>query len=165
MASGTAASGRPEETPGETAAAIEAAVRQRTHRRDQWATILAVLKANPLTLIGSVIVALIVLTGLLVYLVPLVSGLLGHPWTLIPYSITIPSGGIYLPPSSTHLFGTDAAGRDVFSRVLAAVPVDLSIGLSITLFALALGGVLGLIAGFWDTPGTLGGVTSAVILR
>ncbi|MCI4352281.1 MAG: ABC transporter permease [Thermoplasmata archaeon] len=147
------------------AAAIEAAVRRRAPWRDQWTTIFAVLRANPLTLIGSIIVALIVLTGLLVYLVPLVTGLLGHPWTVIPYSITIPSGATYLPPSATHLFGTDAAGRDVFSRVLAAVPVDLSIGLSITLFALAVGGALGLVAGFWDTPGTLGGVTSAAILR
>ena len=45
------------------------------------------------------------------------------------------------------------------------MPVDLSIGLSITLFSLAVGGVLGLIAGFWDTPGTLGGLVSVVILR
>jgi len=151
--------------PKDVSAAVEAAVHRRAPWRDQWATLFAVLKANPLTLIGFLLVALIVLAGLLVYLVPLLTGLLGHPWTVIPYSTVIPSGSKYLSPSVAHPFGTDGAGRDVFSRVLAAVPVDLSIGISITLFALALGGVLGLIAGFWDTPGTLGGITSTVILR
>ncbi|MGA7861468.1 MAG: ABC transporter permease [Thermoplasmata archaeon] len=151
--------------PGDMAAAVEAAVHRKASRRDQWATLYAVLKANPLTLIGFVLVAIICGTGLVVYLVPLVTGLLGHSVSVLPYSIVIPSGAKYLPPSLAHPFGTDAAGRDIFSRVLAAVPVDLSIGLSITLFSLAVGGVLGLIAGFWDTPGTLGGLTSTVILR
>jgi peptide/nickel transport system permease protein len=151
--------------PEAIAAAVEAAVHRKASRRDQLATLLAVLKANPLTLVGFVLVAIISVTGLLVYLTPLVTGLLGHSTTLLPYSIVIPSGLKFLPPSGAHLFGTDSAGRDVFSRVLAAVPIDLSIGLSITLFALALGGVLGLISGFWDTPGTLGGLTSTIILR
>ena len=151
--------------PEDLAAAVEAAVHHRAPWRDQFATLYAVLRANPLTLIGFLLVAVILFTGLIVYLVPLVTGLVGHPWTILPYSIVIPSGVRFLPPSPTHYFGTDAAGRDVFSRVLAATPVDLSIGISITLFALAVGGVLGLIAGFWDTPGTLGGLTSTVILR
>jgi peptide/nickel transport system permease protein len=152
-------------TKEELDAAVEAAVHRRASRRDQWVTLYSVLKANPLTLIGFILVAIICSTGLLVWLVPLVSGLLGHPTTLVPYSIIVPSGTKYLGPSLAHPFGTDGAGRDVFSRVLAATPIDLSIGLSITLFALAVGGVLGLIAGFWDTPGTWGGLVSVVILR
>ena len=152
-------------TKEELTAAIEAAVHRRASRRDQWATLFSILRANPLTLVGFVLVAIVCVTGLLVWLVPLVSGFLGHPTTLLPYSIIIPSGTKYLPPSLAHPFGTDEAGRDVFSRVLAATPIDLSIGLSITLFSLALGGILGLIAGFWDTPGTLGGFVSVVILR
>jgi peptide/nickel transport system permease protein len=146
-------------------AAVDAAVHRRASRRDQWATLYAVLKANPLTLVGFGLVTIICATGLLVWLVPLLSGLVGHPTTIIPYSIIIPSGAKYLGPTWAHPFGTDEIGRDVFSRVLAATPIDLSIGLSITLFALAVGGILGLIAGFWDTPGTLGGLVSVVILR
>jgi peptide/nickel transport system permease protein len=146
-------------------AAVEAAVHRRASRRDQWATLFAVLKANPLTLIGFFLVTLVCLAGLLVWLVPAFGGLLGEHWTILPYSIIIPTGHAYLGPSTAHWFGTDEAGRDVFSRVLAATPIDLSIGLSITLFALAVGGVLGLIAGFWDTPGTVGGIVSVVILR
>jgi len=155
----------PTATPTDLAAQVEAAVYHKASRRDQWATLFAVLKANPLTLIGFVLVAIISITGLVVYLVPLITGLAGHSVSLLPYSTIIPSGAKYLAPTWAHPFGTDGAGRDIFSRVLAAVPVDLSIGLSITLFALAVGGVLGLIAGFWDTPGTLGGITSTVILR
>ena len=155
----------PLSVPGDMAAAVEAAVTQRASWRDQWATIYSVLRANPLTLIGFILVALICGTGLLVWLVPILSGFVGHPTTIIPYSIIVPSGTKFLPPSLAHPFGTDGAGRDVFSRVLAAVPVDLSIGLSITLFSLAVGGMLGLIAGFWDTPGTAGGLSSVIILR
>jgi peptide/nickel transport system permease protein len=163
--------GAGDERPGafktreELAAAVDAAVHRRASRRDQWATLYAVLKANPLTLIGFILVAIICGTGLLVWLVPTITGLTGHTVTLLPYSTIVPSGTKYLPPSLAHPFGTDSAGRDVFSRVLAATPIDLSIGLSITLFSLAVGGVLGLIAGFWDTPGTLGGLVSVVILR
>ncbi len=152
-------------TTAEMAAAVDAAVHHRASRRDQFATLYAVLRANPLTLIGFILVAIICVTGLLVWLVPLVTGLVGHPMTIVPYSIIIPSGAKYLGPSLAHPFGTDEAGRDVFSRVLAATPIDLSIGLSITLFSLSVGGVLGLIAGFWDTPGTVGGLVSVVILR
>src|SRR2546428_12847817 len=53
----------------------------------------------------------------------------------------------------------------MFSRVLAALPLDLAIGFSITLFALLVGGSLGLVAGYWDRPGTIGGVFSVMILR
>jgi peptide/nickel transport system permease protein len=53
----------------------------------------------------------------------------------------------------------------MLSRVLAALPLDLFIGFAVTGFALLLGGGLGLVAGFWDAPRTLGGVVSSVILR
>src|SRR5881296_578478 len=64
-----------------------------------------------------------------------------------------------------HLMGSDTSGRDLFSRLLVALPLDLAIGFAIAGFALLLGGGLGLVAGFWDKPRTLGGVISAVILR
>ena len=66
--------------------------------RDQWATLYAVLKANPLTLIGFFLVAFIAGAGRPVWLTPLISGLLGHPVTIIPYSIIIPSG-TKVPPA------------------------------------------------------------------
>lgn len=57
-------------------------------------------------------------------------------------------------PSQEYLFGTDNFGRDVFSRVAHGGRVSLGVGLSSTLFALVIGGVLGLVAGYFG--GTLG---------
>jgi peptide/nickel transport system permease protein len=49
-------------------------------------------------------------------------------------------------PSAAHWFGTDNAGADVFSRVIAAARVDLSLAFAGTLLSLALGIPLGLAA-------------------
>ena len=64
-----------------------------------------------------------------------------------------------------HLMGSDTSGRDIFSRLLVALPLDLAIGFATAGFALFLGGGLGLVAGFWDKPGTIGGVVSLTIMR
>ena len=53
-----------------------------------------------------------------------------------------------------HWFGTDAAGLDVFSRVLAAPRTDVMIALMANLGSLVLGTLLGLIAGFYRGWGT-----------
>ncbi|MGA9839813.1 MAG: ABC transporter permease, partial [Thermoplasmata archaeon] len=53
----------------------------------------------------------------------------------------------------------------VYSNVMLALPLDLSIGIAIAGSALLLGGALGLIAGFYDTPGTLSGASSVTIMR
>ncbi|WP_235738815.1 ABC transporter permease [Nocardioides alcanivorans] len=49
-------------------------------------------------------------------------------------------------PSAEHWFGTDGAGADVFSRVIDAARIDLSLALGGTLLSLVLGVLLGLAA-------------------
>ncbi len=140
-------------------------VRIRALRRAAWG-LLRVLRANPLTLLGFVLVVAIVVTAVLQVTLPLISGaVLGRPILLTPYDPNDLTTDYHQPPSSAHWFGTDNLGRDMFSRVLAALPIDLAIGFTITGFALLAGGCLGLVAGYWDKPGTIGGVVSAVILR
>lgn len=59
------------------------------------------------------------------------------------------------PPSAAHWFGTDALGRDIFSRTLVATRLDLGIAISAVVLSFAIGITLGLAAGFfggwWDT--------------
>ena len=63
------------------------------------------------------------------------------------------------PPSLSHLFGTDGYGRDVFSRVLYAIRLDMAIAfLSISL-GYVLGVALGLLAGY------MGKITDNGIMR
>lgn len=66
---------------------------------------------------------------------------------------------LYAPPSAAHPFGTDELGRDVLSRVLYGARLSIPLALSIVVCALAVGGVLGLLAGY------VGRAADAVIMR
>jgi oligopeptide transport system permease protein len=53
------------------------------------------------------------------------------------------------PPSLQHPFGTDALGRDVFSRVLYGSSISLSIGIIVQFLILIVGGSIGMAAGYF----------------
>jgi peptide/nickel transport system permease protein len=55
------------------------------------------------------------------------------------------------PPSDLYLLGTDAFGRDVYSRVIYGARVSLIVGLGVAVISIAIGLPLGLIAGFFRT--------------
>ncbi|MDO5512484.1 dipeptide/oligopeptide/nickel ABC transporter permease/ATP-binding protein [Corynebacterium sp.] len=69
------------------------------------------------------------------------------------------SGRPVQPPSAEHWFGTDAIGRDIFSRVVHGARSSLIIGLAATGSALLVAAVLGSIAA------TAGKVVSEVLMR
>src|SRR5450830_292695 len=52
------------------------------------------------------------------------------------------------PPSAEYYFGTDALGRDVFSRAVWGGRVSLIVGISVALLSMGVGVVLGLVSGF-----------------
>jgi peptide/nickel transport system permease protein len=62
-------------------------------------------------------------------------------------------------PSSSHLFGTDDTGRDVFTRTLYGLRVDLLIVLFVTYIAVPIGVLAGAAAGYF------GGWVDAVVSR
>jgi peptide/nickel transport system permease protein len=63
------------------------------------------------------------------------------------------------PPSLTHLMGTDAAGRDVFSRTLYALRLDLTIVVLVTYIPLPIGVLIGAVAGYY------GGLLDGILAR
>ena len=52
------------------------------------------------------------------------------------------------PPSAGHILGTDAAGRDVFSRLVFAGRVSLSVGLVAVAITSVIGTLVGLVSGY-----------------
>lgn len=54
-----------------------------------------------------------------------------------------------LPPGARHLLGTDEFGRDVLSRIVFGARVSLQVGVISVGMALAIGGSLGLVSGYY----------------
>ena len=101
-----------------------------------------VLTENPVTLLA---------TGMFLVLVAMA---LFGPW-LVPFDpLASKADAALQPPDGTHWFGTDALGRDIFSRVVVATRLDLGIAFSAVFLSFVIGMPLGLAAGFfggwWD---------------
>lgn len=88
----------------------------------------------------------LIIGGLLLIAIAALS--IAAPWiaTFDPQDID-PLARLQLP-SAEHWFGTDALGRDVFSRAVWGGRVSMIVGLAVGIFATAVGVLLGLVAGF-----------------
>ena len=94
-----------------------------------------------------------------VVLVVLVSTAVFAPW-IAPHSPEAIDGNRVLAgPNLAHLFGSDALGRDVLSRVIFAFRVSLAVAVGSTLLAFVVGMPLGLLAGYH------GGWVDSAIMR
>lgn len=76
------------------------------------------------------------------------------PW-IAPYDPHLTDPSVFLKPpawqaggSLAHLLGTDAIGRDIFSRLVHGARLSLAIGLAVVFVSLVLGTLLGLCAGY-----------------
>ena len=84
--------------------------------------------------------------GLSVLLIIIVVALFGPIFTKDPFSLSPMSR--LKPPGDLGLFGTDQLGRDVFSRVVNGGRISLTVGLAVAVFAILVGTILGLVAGY-----------------
>ncbi len=105
------------------------------------------LAAHPGGVVGGVLVAVVVASGLFA---PLFTG---HDPNIIDMDHALRA------PSFAHPFGTDAFGRDVATRVMYGARFSLQVGVVSRLVALFIGTSLGLLAGYY------GGKTDRWIMR
>jgi len=83
---------------------------------------------------------------LLLLLVAAIS--LAAPWIATHDPLAINPLQRLKPPSAEHYFGTDALGRDIYSRAVWGGRVSLVVAICVAALASVLGVVLGLLAGF-----------------
>jgi peptide/nickel transport system permease protein len=88
----------------------------------------------------------IVLGGLLIGAMVLMAVLAPLLWTVDPQALS-PIRRLR-PPSERNWLGTDALGRDVYSRIVYGARVSLLVGIAVALLASALGLLIGLVTGF-----------------
>jgi peptide/nickel transport system permease protein len=94
------------------------------------------LRNNPTVAIGGALLLLLVLVGIFA----------PYLWTVDPTALA--PARRTRPPSELYWFGTDALGRDVYSRVLYGTRVSLTVGLSVAVLATIAGLAIGLVSGF-----------------
>src|SRR5437660_1360079 len=100
-------------------------------------------RRNPLVLVGATVVLVWILVSIFAP-------------SITPYGpLTQKVVERLRPPSPQHLFGTDALGRDILTRVAYGGRISLPVVFLVVIVALWVGGVLGAIAGFG--PGWLDG--------
>jgi len=104
------------------------------------------LRRHPIMVLGLVILAAMIAMAILAPLLGTVDPLAVSPLRRLK------------PPSAVYWFGTDAVGRDVYSRTLYGARISLGVGLSVAVFATAIGLGIGVLTGFSRA-------TDAVLMR
>jgi peptide/nickel transport system permease protein len=136
------------ELPGEgpLAATIERPTRGRVHDT---------LRRHPSLVFGGVLTGLFIIVGL-VGLVLLVVPSLHHLYLEQDLVASLKA-----PRSSGYPLGSDQLGRDVFWRIVAGAGVSLGIAAVVTTLSIVIGGVVGIVAGFYR--GAADVVLSAIV--
>ncbi|MFL6335604.1 MAG: ABC transporter permease [Pyrinomonadaceae bacterium] len=85
----------------------------------------------------------------LVFIVLLVLVALFAPWIATHDVGAVDLLARYKGPSAEHWLGTDATGRDVFSRVVFGARISLQVGLVVVTVSAAVGTLIGALAGYY----------------
>ncbi|MFD8980652.1 ABC transporter permease [Streptomyces sp. NPDC059564] len=130
-----------------TAAAGAANAEPAIARVTQWGEIRHRFVANKLAVFGLILVLLLFLTAALAPLIAPVD----------PYHQDLTN--TLAEPSSAHLLGTDALGRDQFSRIIYGSRIAVVVGLASIFLACAIGIVIGALSGYF------GKATDSILMR
>jgi peptide/nickel transport system permease protein len=113
-------------------------------------------KQDKAALIGGVVI--IILIFIAFFGGPIAEHITGHPQNTT-YSQMTDAYGVPLGPNRQFWFGADAAGRDLFVRTMYGARTSLFVGIVASGFAVLIGTVVGLTAGFF------GGFTDTILSR
>ena len=94
------------------------------------------LRRHATVVLGAAVLSLIVLLTLI------------GPWLVVHDPLTIDPLNRMAAPSAQHILGTDAFGRDLFSRTIHGGRISLTVGLVVGVAASVIGLGLGLISGY-----------------
>ncbi|PYM68310.1 MAG: hypothetical protein DME10_27545, partial [Candidatus Rokuibacteriota bacterium] len=112
-----------------------------------------VLRARPAFALGYAIITGVTLAAILA---PMIA----------PYPPTTANSADYLqPPNWNHVLGTDATGMDIFSRILYAPRIDLTIAIVGTLVSSVVGTLIGALVGYFQTAGGIRALVSDSVMR
>jgi peptide/nickel transport system permease protein len=107
-------------------------------------------RRKPTAAVGLAIVALVVLAAIFA---PWISPYPDHVGAVVNFRAR------HQPPSAHYWLGTDNVGRDILTRVLFGYRISLILAATVLIFAVPVGVVLGLLAGYF------GGWTETIIMR
>jgi peptide/nickel transport system permease protein len=116
-----------------------------------WSDAWRRLRRNPGAIVGFVLVSVFISVALFA---PLIA-----PYGPREQNLALLQGSCCPGPSAEHLFGVDALGRDLFSRVVYGARYSLLIGVVSVAVGLSIGTIIGAIAGFF------GGWIDSVLMR
>jgi len=110
-----------------------------TKKKSQWGMVWVRLKRNKLAMFGLIVILILIFLAIFA---PIIA----------PFSYHYQQRDrayILLSPNTTHWFGTDHLGRDIFSRIVYGSRISLQIGLISIGIATAIGGLIGAVAGYY----------------
>lgn len=111
---------------------------------------LAILLRNPLSLLGMVLIAIVVLSAIFAdFITPFPV----HVGAVVDFA------NFNKPPAWPYIMGTDLVGRDLFTRIVYAYRISLILGVVVLAIAVPIGVTMGLLAGY------LGGWTEYLLMR
>lgn len=105
------------------------------------------LKKNKLAMIGLVILIIIIVFSVF------------GPFVSKYTADTMDYSSVTIGPCIQHIMGTDELGRDIFTRLMYAGRISLSVGMAAVLVEVVVGSTLGAVAGFY------GGMVDNIIMR
>ena len=118
-------------------------------RRSQWGMVWLRFKRNKMAMFGLGVMIFLIIVAIFA---PIIA-----PFHYDYQQIRLDA--ILQSPNSTHWFGTDSLGRDIFSRIVYASRTSLQIGIISIAIATLIGGFLGALAGYY------GGLFDGAVMR